>query len=117
MSTNAPTNTPAKLTYLFSSEVSRESFVQFIADVCDLADGWYTYDQTAFRRVVYKNTYEAFAREIEPHCKAHLRHMVIRIPTFSSLMVLISHICEQHAIQTQPDTKSKHKKKWLRLRV
>jgi hypothetical protein len=113
--TNAPTNAPATLGYVFSSEVPREILVQLLTDICHVSNGWYIYDIIAFRRLVYKERYESFANDIVLHSKPYFKHMIIRIPTFYSLMVLILHICRQHSLQTEIEHDSTGKKKEVRI--
>ena len=113
--TNIPTNVPAKLGYVFSSEVPRETLVKLITDICYVSNGWYIYDIIAFRRLIYKERYESFANEISFRCKPYLKHMIIRVPTFYSLMVIILHICRQHSILTEIEKYATGKKKEVRI--
>lgn len=113
--TNAPTNAPPKLGYVFSSEVPRETLVHLLMDICYVSNGWHIYDLIAFRRLIYKERYEAFANNIVVHSKPYLKHMIIRVPTFYSLMVLILHICRQHSVQTEIERYPTGKKKEVRI--
>jgi hypothetical protein len=68
----------------------------FIAEICDRDGDGFIYNETAFRRMKYKDCYEPFVRATLPYCSYRMRELLVCVPTYKSVARVLRHVFFGH---------------------
>ena len=90
---------------IFQTPICNLDFFNFLDTICLRTDKYFLFDNNAFKKMVYQNSYPELKEMLMKHYYPSKRHYLERELTYTSFTTIIRHICKSNHISFSSETR------------
>jgi hypothetical protein len=83
---------------VFKTPISNLDFFNFLETICLRTDKYFLFDNNAFKKMIYQDSYSEFKTFLESHYHSSKRKYLERELTYNSFTTILRHICKANCI-------------------